>query len=61
VRGAPQNPPRSRPCPLTPCVPTDQRKDYSQALLKPQSDFHHHVEVGEPLPTPPNLARVPPV
>ncbi|XP_075298937.1 LOW QUALITY PROTEIN: epidermal growth factor receptor kinase substrate 8-like protein 3 [Opisthocomus hoazin] len=22
----------------------NQRKDYSQALLKPQSDFHHHVE-----------------
>ncbi|XP_035168734.1 epidermal growth factor receptor kinase substrate 8-like protein 3, partial [Oxyura jamaicensis] len=22
----------------------NQRKDYSQSLLKPQSNFHHHVE-----------------
>ncbi|NXV81767.1 ES8L3 protein, partial [Atlantisia rogersi] len=27
-----------------PPVPPDQRKDYSQALLRPQSHFQHHVE-----------------
>uniref|UniRef100_A0A8B9NFY0 EPS8 like 3 n=1 Tax=Accipiter nisus TaxID=211598 RepID=A0A8B9NFY0_9AVES len=48
---------RSCPRPLTLCAPADQRKDYGQILLKPQSDFQHHVEVGDTqnCPKPPNL------
>uniref|UniRef100_A0A674HT68 EPS8 signaling adaptor L3 n=1 Tax=Taeniopygia guttata TaxID=59729 RepID=A0A674HT68_TAEGU len=32
------------PCHLTLRVPSDQRKDYGQTLLKLQNDFQHHVE-----------------
>lgn len=50
---APHSPPPHThppsPHPSPPRGPTDQRKDYGQTLLKPQSNFQHPVEVGDPL------------
>lgn len=51
------------PCHLTLRVPSDQRKDYGQTLLKLQSDFQHHVEVEAPsnCPAPPRPCQGGPV